>query len=59
MITYLESKIYDDERSLIQIACESTDTKPTEKIATGSIAIEADTGNIYMFSEKTSTWNSI
>lgn len=33
----------------VEAGCLSTDTKPTAGIATGSIAIEADTGDVYFF----------
>lgn len=41
---------------LVEIACLSSDTKPTEGIGTGSTAIEVDTGNFYLFDESSSTW---
>lgn len=54
------STFFDRENNkqlqLIEGACESTDTKPTTDIATGSIMIEVDTGDVFFFSEKTGTW---
>jgi len=41
---------------LVEGACESTDDKPTVDIATGSIMIEVDTGEVFFFSEKTGDW---
>ena len=38
----------------VELACASTDTKPTTGIAEGSIATEVDTGDVYMFNG--STW---
>ena len=35
--------------SYVELACLSTDTKPTANIATGSIAVEADTGKTFFF----------
>jgi hypothetical protein len=43
-----------DAGAYVEIACASTDTKPTTGIAEGSIAIEIDTGDVYMFNG--STW---
>lgn len=43
-------------KNYIEIACDSSDTKPTDGIATGSIALEADTADVYLFNEKTSSW---
>ena len=37
--------------------CASTDTKPTDRIATGSNIIEVDTGDVYFFDEETSAWS--
>lgn len=39
-----------------EIACDSSETKPTENIADGSIITETDTGNVYFFNEKTGSW---
>lgn len=36
--------------------CLSTDTKPTTRITNGSMCIEMDTGDIYMFDEDNSQW---
>ena len=52
-----EATTYEDGKNYVEIALASTDTKPTDGIATGSVAIEVDTGDKYMFDESTSTWN--
>ena len=36
--------------------CLSSDTKPTDNIATGSQLVEIDTGDIYLFDEIGKTW---
>lgn len=36
----------------VELACISSDTKPTEGIATGSIAVETDTGTVFFFNEE-------
>ena len=43
----------------VEIACLSSDTKPTEDIATGSMALEADTGDVYVFDEVSEVWNKM
>lgn len=48
MISYIKHLPLGATR-YIEIACVSTDTKPTENVATGSTAIEADTGDFYLF----------
>ena len=63
MITYLINRPYTYangvQKSIIEIACESTDTKPTGNVITGSLAVEVDTGDIYLFSEKDGDWNKM
>ena len=63
MITYLINRPYTYangvQKSLIQIACLSTNTKPTAGIVTGSVAIEVDTGDFYLFDEVSATWNKM
>ena len=34
----------------------STDSKPTDGIATGSVFIEVDTGKVFFFNATASTW---
>lgn len=34
----------------------STDTKPTEGVATGSTFLEVDTSKVYFFDEVSATW---
>ena len=58
MITYLKNKMYGD-KNLIEIACKSTDSKPTAGIVTGSLALEVDSGKIYAFDEAGATWTEI
>lgn len=40
----------------IEVTLDSTETKPTEMVADGSIALETDTGKVFVFNEKTSAW---
>lgn len=44
------------EISYIEASCDSSETKPTEGIADGSIVTESDTGNVFFFNEDSSTW---
>lgn len=47
-----------DAVTYIEGFCNSTaDTKPTDRIATGSNIIEVDTGDVYFFDEETNTWS--
>jgi hypothetical protein len=42
---------------VIEISCLSTDTKPTENLVQGSLALEADTGDLFVFDG--TAWNSL
>lgn len=62
MITYYDKDTIlrgTTRKKLIQIACLKTDTKPTANVATGSLALEVDTGDVYAFDETSSTWSKI
>jgi hypothetical protein len=39
-----------------ELSLTSSDEKPTQGIATGSICIEVDTGKVFFFNEATGTW---
>lgn len=56
MIRIQESSSYFDGKQYIEGACLSTDTKPTGLLATGSVLIEVDTGDVYMYNEAASAW---
>ena len=58
-IRIMESTTYEDGKLHIGVSCLSTDTKPTEGVATGSILLEADTGDLYVFNEDASTWTKL
>ncbi len=45
--------------SYIEAAGLSTDTKPEDNIATGSLFLEVDTGDVYAFDEVGGEWNQI
>ena len=54
--TVIEAMNAADEKVLIEAVCLSTDSKPTDGIANGSLVIEMDTGKIYAFNEAGATW---
>lgn len=43
-------------KQIKEIACLSTDTKPTDGVANGSICIEMNTGKVFMFNEAGAEW---
>lgn len=62
MITYYKNEVYEVtagnvQKNLVEIACKSSDTKPSENIVSGSLALEVDTGDVYAFDG--SDWNKI
>lgn len=50
---------YLGDKSYIEAACLSTDAKETDGIATGSLTLEVDTGDIYAYDEDGGNWNKI
>ncbi len=63
MIIYYKNEEYSHNMNgelpkgtrIIEISCLSTDTKPTENLVQGSLALEADTGDMYIFDG--TAWN--
>lgn len=48
------------EKKYIEYAGLSTDTKPTDEIlATGSVFIEVNTGDAYLYDEDSGTWKKV
>ena len=45
-----------NEKCLIESVCLSTDTKPTDGIANGSVCLEMNTGKVFVFNEAGSAW---
>lgn len=56
MIRTIESKLIDTNRAYVELAGLSTDTKPTDGLATGSIFTEVDTGTVFFFDDASDTW---
>ncbi len=46
-------------KNYIEAAGLSTDTKPIGTIITGSLFMEADTGDVYVFDEESGDWTKI
>lgn len=49
-------KVNEDNINYVEIAGDSSETKPTTGIVDGSTFLETNTGDFYVFNEKTSTW---
>lgn len=46
-------------KALVTIYGNSSDNKPTDEMANGSVFIETDTLYIYMYDEENSTWRQL
>lgn len=55
MVTLYDKNIQNGKH-LAEGFCLSTDTKPTNQIANGSILVEIDTGTVYFFNEESEEW---
>lgn len=55
---WLASRLIGNKEYVVEIACKSTDTKPTN-FSNGSTAIEVDTGDFYIFDEAEGVWNKM
>lgn len=60
MIRKLVENTFTDGKAYVEIACLSSDTKPTGGMVTGSLALEVDTGDVYAYNETgDGEWNKI
>ena len=46
----------EDAKNYVEAACLSTDSKPTDGIANGSICLEMNTGKVYAYNEAGEAW---
>ena len=51
MIRKIIENQFDGTKKYVEMACLSTDSKPTGGMVTGSLALEVDTGDIYGYDE--------
>ena len=56
MFTTIKAHYAGNEKSYIEAACLSTDDKPTDGIANGSVCLEMNTGKVFVFNEAGSAW---
>ena len=59
MIRTLVERTIVGSKNYVELACLSTDTKPTVNVVTGSLALEVDTGDVYAFDEIGGEWGKI
>ena len=61
-VTYSDVVKYgkgNEKVSYREYAGLSTDTKPTEGVATGSVFLEVDTTDVYLYDEASEEWNKV
>ena len=46
-------------KDYVEMAGKSTETKPTTGIVSGSLFLESDTGDVYVFDETDVAWTQI
>ena len=59
MVRILEERIIEGNKKYIEASGLSTDSKPTENIVTGSVFIEVNTGNAYLYDEHGAEWDKV
>lgn len=59
MIRKIVENQFDSQNKYVELACLSSDTKPTGGMVTGSLALEVDTGDIYAYDEIGAAWGKI
>ena len=47
---------FTGDKSYVEIACTSAETKPTTGVIMGSLALEVDTTDVYAFNETSGEW---
>lgn len=52
----IPNETYIGDKRYIEGFCLSTDTKPTEDIAEGSILTEVNTGKVFFYNATAETW---
>ena len=56
MVSIVERKWIGHDISYIEAFGLSKDNKPSEGIITGSVFVEVDTGNVYLYDNESDTW---
>lgn len=59
MVEIINMKNVRTERAYYEFVGLSTDTKQTNKVATGSTFLEVDTGDVYLFDGENGVWHKV
>lgn len=55
----IERKWIEADKDYAEMAGTSSESKPTTGIVGGSLYMETDTGDVYVFNETSATWTKI
>ena len=55
----IEERAFEGNKVLVKFAGLSTDSKPTAGIVTGSVFVEVDTGDAYLYDEHGAEWDKV
>ena len=55
----IETKWIEANKNYVELAGKSTESKPTTGIVSGSLFLESDTGDVYVFDETDVAWTKI
>lgn len=58
-VRIIETRYIAPDKSYIEAAGPSSATKPTAGIVSGSLFMESDTGDVYVFDETSTTWTQL
>ena len=59
MVTFLRNPVNIGGKQVVEVACLSTDTKPTKGICNGSLCLEINTGKIFAYDEENGEWEEV
>lgn len=59
MVRILVDELFVGEKHYIEAAGLSTDTKPTTDVITGSVFVEVDSGDSYLYDEAGAQWHKV
>ena len=58
-VRILTERIIEGNKKYIEAAGLSTDSKPTADLVTGSVFVEVNTGDAYLFDETGAEWDKV
>lgn len=59
MIRAITEVMFDEDQKYVEMYGLSTDSKPISGLVTGSVFVEVDTSDSYLFDEVSSEWHKV